>query len=267
MSLISSNAHGREHARLVEEIHPVPDRNMGDGSGSLQTDHSGPDAAEGKGNAVQMGTLVRSVVLSRGGGGPGHYFHAVRTMKHFMDGKPYTLPAEATYKTDTITDFAVKFIAEAATKPQPFFLYVAEYAPHWPLHAKEQDMARYRDLYRKLGWDEARAQRHKRLIELGLINKNCPLSPRDLRAGVRISMDGRGRCLDNIFVERLWRTVKYEEVYPHEYENGWMAEDLLGRYFEFYNQKRPHQSLDWHTPAERYFGGGKREVDPEAMRP
>jgi len=116
-----------------------------------------------------------------GGGGPGHYFHAVRTMNHFMDGKPYTLPAEATYKTDTITDFAVKFIAEAATKPQPFFLYVAEYAPHWPLHAKPQDMARYRDLYRNLGWDEARARRHKRLIELGLINKNCPLSPRDAR--------------------------------------------------------------------------------------
>lgn len=79
-----------------------------------------------------------------------------------------------------------------------------------------------------------------------------------LRAGVRISMDGRGRCLDNIFVERLWRTVKYEEVYLHEYENGWIAEDMLGRYFEFYNQKRPHQSLDWDTPAERYLGGEKQ---------
>jgi putative transposase len=78
-----------------------------------------------------------------------------------------------------------------------------------------------------------------------------------MRAGVRISIDGRGRCLDNIFVERLWRTVKYEEVYLHEYENGWMAEDLLGRYFGFYNEKRPHQSLDWHTPAELYFGAGE----------
>ncbi|MBM3891368.1 MAG: arylsulfatase, partial [Verrucomicrobia bacterium] len=115
-----------------------------------------------------------------GGGGPGHYFKAVRTMKTFMDGQPFTLP-ENCYKTDLITDFAVKFIAEAAPKPQPFFLYVAEYAPHWPLHAKPEDMARYRDLYRNLGWDEARARRHKRLIELGLISKNCPLSPRDKR--------------------------------------------------------------------------------------
>jgi arylsulfatase len=116
-----------------------------------------------------------------GGGGPGHYFKVVRTMKNFMDGQPFTLP-ENCYKTDLITDFAMKFIAEAATKPQPFFLYVAEYAPHWPLHAKEQDMAKYRDLYRNLGWDEARARRHKRLIELGLISKDCPLSPRDARA-------------------------------------------------------------------------------------
>lgn len=115
-----------------------------------------------------------------GGGGPGHYFKAVRTMKTFRDGQPFTLP-ENCYKTDLITDFAVEFIAEAATKPQPFFLYVAEYAPHWPLHAKEQDMAKYRELYRRLGWDEARAQRHRRLIELGLIGKDCPLSPRDPR--------------------------------------------------------------------------------------
>jgi arylsulfatase len=114
------------------------------------------------------------------GGGPGHYFKAVRTMNTIMDGQPFKLP-ETCYKTDLITDFAVKFIAEAATKPQPFFLYVAEYAPHWPLHAKEQDMARYRGLYRQLGWDEARARRHKRLIELGLIGKDCPLSPRDAR--------------------------------------------------------------------------------------
>lgn len=114
------------------------------------------------------------------GGGPGHYLKAVRTMKTVMDGQPFELP-ETCYKTDLITDFAVKFIAEAATKPQPFFLYVAEYAPHWPLHAKEQDMARYRGLYRQLGWDEARAGRHQRLTELGLASKDGPLSPRDAR--------------------------------------------------------------------------------------
>jgi putative transposase len=55
------------------------------------------------------------------------------------------------------------------------------------------------------------------------------------REGIRVSMDGRGRCMDNIFVERLWRTVKYEEVYLHDYENVWMADEHLARYFEFYN--------------------------------
>jgi len=80
------------------------------------------------------------------------------------------------------------------------------------------------------------------------------------REGIRISMDGRGRCMDNIFVERLWRTVKYEEVYLHDYENVWMADEHLARYFDFYNRERPHQSLDWDTPAERYFGGEKKTL-------
>ncbi len=116
------------------------------------------------------------------GTGPGHYFYSVRTSRYMRDGKVCPRASEGTYNTDLITDSAVEYITEAATKSKPFFLYVAHYAPHWPLHAKEQDMAKYRALYGKLGWDEARAQRHKRLIELGLINKNCPLSPRDKRA-------------------------------------------------------------------------------------
>jgi putative transposase len=66
-------------------------------------------------------------------------------------------------------------------------------------------------------------------------------------------MDGRGRVFDNIFVERLWRTVKYEEVYLHDYENVWSAEKHLGRFFPFYNDDRPHQVLDWKTPAEVYW--------------
>jgi arylsulfatase len=116
---------------------------------------------------------------STGHTGPGNYFKAVRGADFFCDGKPYTLPAGGAYKTDLIADFAAKFITEAAGKPQPFFLYVAHYAPHWPLHAKPEDMARYRELYRKLGWDEARARRYQRLIEIGLINSKCRLSPRD----------------------------------------------------------------------------------------
>jgi putative transposase len=69
---------------------------------------------------------------------------------------------------------------------------------------------------------------------------------------VTISMDGRGRALDNVFVERLWRSVKYEEVYLKAYETPGEARLGLGRYFGFYNQERPHQALGYRTPAEVY---------------
>lgn len=69
---------------------------------------------------------------------------------------------------------------------------------------------------------------------------------------VRISMDGRGRALDNIFVERLWRSVKYEEVYLHDYADVPAAVKGLGKYFGFYNTERLHQSLDYKTPAAVY---------------
>ena len=72
-------------------------------------------------------------------------------------------------------------------------------------------------------------------------------------ANVQISMDGKGRALDNIFTERLWRTVKYEEVYIHEYTSPREARQALSRYFAFYNQERLHQALDYQTPAEVYF--------------
>ena len=73
-------------------------------------------------------------------------------------------------------------------------------------------------------------------------------------SGVRISMDGRGRAWDNIFVERLWRTVKYEEVYLKSYETVREARDGLGSYFAFYNGERLHESLGYRTPYEVYFG-------------
>lgn len=66
---------------------------------------------------------------------------------------------------------------------------------------------------------------------------------------IRISMDGRGRALDNVFIERLWRSVKYEDVYLRDYQNGYDASKHLERYFEFYNNKRRHQSLGCLTPA------------------
>jgi putative transposase len=75
-------------------------------------------------------------------------------------------------------------------------------------------------------------------------------------AGVAISMDGRGRALDNVFVERLWRSVKYEEVYLKDYGDGWEAEASLARYFRFYCQRRVHQALGYRTPAAVYGENG-----------
>jgi putative transposase len=78
------------------------------------------------------------------------------------------------------------------------------------------------------------------------------------RAGIRVSMDGRGRAADNVFVERLWRSVKYEDVYLWCYESVPELERGLRAYFAFYNGERPHQSLGYRTPAEVYSGRGRR---------
>ena len=72
--------------------------------------------------------------------------------------------------------------------------------------------------------------------------------------GVRVSMDGKGRWVDNVFVERLWRSVKYEDLYLHAYETLREVNAALARYFSFYNARRPHQSLEYRTPDELYFG-------------
>jgi putative transposase len=69
---------------------------------------------------------------------------------------------------------------------------------------------------------------------------------------VKVSMDGRGRAKDNAFIERLWRSVKQENIYLNAYENGQELYVGLNRYFDFYNHKRPHQSLDYKCPAEFY---------------
>ncbi|HSD97515.1 MAG TPA: IS3 family transposase [Sulfuricaulis sp.] len=73
--------------------------------------------------------------------------------------------------------------------------------------------------------------------------------------GVAVSMDGRGRCLDNIFIERLWRSLKYEEVYLKDYSLVTEARAGIDRYFRFYNYERPHQSLNYRTPAALYKAG------------
>lgn len=74
-----------------------------------------------------------------------------------------------------------------------------------------------------------------------------------LAANVQISMDGKGRALDNIFTERLWRSLKYEEIYLKDYQSPREARHNIDNYWHFYNHQRPHQSLDYKTPAEIYF--------------
>jgi putative transposase len=74
-------------------------------------------------------------------------------------------------------------------------------------------------------------------------------------AGIAISMDGKGRWIDNVFIERLWRSVKYEEIYLRGYANGTEARHCLSRYFAFYNSKRLYENLDYATPDEVYFAG------------
>ncbi len=83
-------------------------------------------------------------------------------------------------------------------------------------------------------------------------------------AGVAISMDGKGRWIDNVFIERLWRSAKYEEVYLRAYANGTEARDSLKRYFAFYNERRLHETLDYATPDEVYFGASAVPVPAAA---
>ena len=78
-------------------------------------------------------------------------------------------------------------------------------------------------------------------------------------AEVTISMDGRGRCMDNIFIERLWRSLKYEAIHLHELTDGFHAERVIAEWIDFYNCERPHSALGGRTPAEAY--GGRQPVD------
>jgi arylsulfatase len=98
-----------------------------------------------------------------------------------LDGKPIEDSAKKYpdfYTTDFFTDRAIEFLEQDKCRPEPFFLYVAYNAPHYPLHARPDDIARYRGKY-MIGWDKLREQRYKRQLELGVIDKSVPLSPRD----------------------------------------------------------------------------------------
>ena len=80
------------------------------------------------------------------------------------------------------------------------------------------------------------------------------------KEGIAISMDGKGAWRDNVFVERLWRSVKYEEVYLKAYDSAGEARALIGTYLEFYNGRRPHSSLDGKTPDQAYFRNNPQPI-------
>jgi putative transposase len=90
-------------------------------------------------------------------------------------------------------------------------------------------------------------------------------------SGVAISMDGRGRCMDNIFIERLWRSLKYEAVYLHELSDGFRAQKVISRWVAFYNSRRPHSALGGATPAEAYDRGlpaeSRKKTSPSLPAP
>ncbi|MDO8539983.1 MAG: sulfatase-like hydrolase/transferase [Opitutaceae bacterium] len=94
-----------------------------------------------------------------------------------LNDQPFTPPREGFFSTDAFTDFAVNYIGDQRGSTQPFFFYLAFNAPHWPLHAPAEDIARYRGKYRD-GWDVIRTRRHQRLIDLGLIDARSEMAPR-----------------------------------------------------------------------------------------
>lgn len=110
--------------------------------------------------------------------GAGSYFDPV-TLTRGND--PIQPEGKDYYFTDAIAENAAGFVGEFASRGEPFFLYVAFTAPHWPLHALEADIARYRNRYRE-GWDALRLERHRRMIRMGLVDPKWPLTPRDPRA-------------------------------------------------------------------------------------
>jgi arylsulfatase A-like enzyme len=116
--------------------------------------------------------------------GGGVYFKEtlqVRTNVFFVQDEERIEPPDDLYVTETFTDRAIEFVEEVVSREKPFFLYLAHIAPHWPLQAKPEDIARYAGRY-DAGWDAVRAARHRRQVEMGLLEENCRLSPRDPEA-------------------------------------------------------------------------------------
>ena len=113
--------------------------------------------------------------------GGSNYWRLDPGRKMARDNEPAEPQGEKFYMTDAFTDNALAFLDKCGRGPQPFFLYVAFTSPHWPLHAWPEDIARYKGKYLK-GWDVLRHERHKRQIEMGLVDGKWPLTPRDSSA-------------------------------------------------------------------------------------
>jgi arylsulfatase len=108
-----------------------------------------------------------------------NYFRLDEGRQMALDDKPWTPPTDGSfYMTDAIADHAVDYLDKFGRGPQPFFLYTAFTAPHYPLHARPEDIAKYEGKYMK-GWDALRKERHQRMIEMGIVDKRWPLTPRD----------------------------------------------------------------------------------------
>lgn len=116
--------------------------------------------------------------------GAANYFDPTKTKakgvtrKMALDDEPYEPPKEGFYMTDAFSDHAVKFIDETGRDDKPFFLYLAYTAPHWPLHARPEDIAKYKGKYLE-GWDKLRGERYARMVRMGLISDRWKMSPRD----------------------------------------------------------------------------------------
>ncbi len=116
--------------------------------------------------------------------GAANYFDISKTKadgvvrKMALDDRPYQPPTQGFYMTDAFSDHAVEFLDKHGRDERPFFLYLAYTAPHWPLHARPEDIARYKGTYRK-GWEQLRDERYRRLVEMGLISAEWEMSPRD----------------------------------------------------------------------------------------
>ncbi|MBS1825268.1 MAG: arylsulfatase [Acidobacteria bacterium] len=112
--------------------------------------------------------------------GASNYWKLDRNRKMAIDDKPYVPDSPRFYMTDAFTENAVRLVDEYGRKPNPYLLYLAYTAPHWPLHAWPEDIAKYRGKYMK-GWDRLREERHERMKAMGIVDKKWPMTPRDAK--------------------------------------------------------------------------------------